>query len=83
MHVIPMQQAKTNLSKLVKQAASGEIIYIGAYGHAEAVLVSPAALQANQPKSHKRIGILAGKLHVPEDFDVPLPDEVLDDFEGK
>lgn len=78
-----MQHAKTNLSRLVKQVASGQIIYIGAYGHAEAVLVSPAALQVNQPKSHKRIRILAGKLHVPEDFDAPLPDHVPDDFKGK
>jgi antitoxin (DNA-binding transcriptional repressor) of toxin-antitoxin stability system len=82
MEVVSMHQAKSHLSQLVKRAALGEAIYIGAYGHAEAVLVSPAALEASQPKLHKRIGMLAGKLHVPEDFDAPLPDDVLADFEG-
>jgi hypothetical protein len=27
--------------------------------------------------------MLAGKLHVPDDFDDPLPDDVLADFEGR
>lgn len=35
-----------------------------------------------QMKPRKQIGMLAGKLYVPEDFDAPLPDEVLDSFEG-
>ena len=36
--VVPIYEAKTNLSKLVKRAQAGETIYIGAYGKAEAVL---------------------------------------------
>ena len=83
MEVVSMHQAKSHLSQLVKRAASGEAIYIGAYGHAEAELVSPATLEASQPKPRKRIGMLAGKLHVPDDFDEPLPSDVLDAFEGK
>ncbi len=30
----------------------------------------------------KRVGILSGKLHVPDDFDDPLPDDVLRSFYG-
>lgn len=37
--VVPIYEAKTNLSRLVKRAAAGETIYIGAYGKAEAVLM--------------------------------------------
>jgi hypothetical protein len=33
-------------------------------------------------KPRKQIGLLAGKLTIPEDFDAPLSDEVLDSFEG-
>lgn len=77
--VISMHQAKTNLSQLVKRAAAGETIFLGAYGKAEAKLVPVDADTA--PK--KRIGILAGKLIVPDDFDAPLPDDVLAAFEGK
>lgn len=36
--VIPISEAKANLSRLVKRAHAGEVIYLGAYGIAEAVL---------------------------------------------
>lgn len=44
--VTPIHQAKTQLSKLVKRARSGEVIYLGAYGHAEAIL---APVPAREP----------------------------------
>lgn len=37
-NVVSISEAKANLSKLVKRAHAGEVIYLGAYGHAEAVL---------------------------------------------
>lgn len=79
MTVVSMHLAKSTLSQLVKRAAAGEIILLGAYGKAEAKLVAASAEVV--PK--KRIGILAGKLHVPDDFDAPLPDDVLASFEGR
>lgn len=75
--VIPMHQAKSSLSQLVKRAASGETIFIGSYGRAEAVLTSVAS---SSPK--KRLGLLEGKLTLPDDFDAPLPPEILAAFEG-
>lgn len=36
--VVPISEAKANLSKLVKRARAGEVIYLGAYGRADAVL---------------------------------------------
>lgn len=36
--VVPISEAKANLSKLVKRARAGEVIYLGAYGHPDAVL---------------------------------------------
>jgi antitoxin (DNA-binding transcriptional repressor) of toxin-antitoxin stability system len=42
--VISIYEAKTNLSKLVKKAQAGETIYIGAYGHTQAV-IAPAPIQ--------------------------------------
>ena len=78
MQVISMHQAKSTLSQLVKRAASGETILIGAYGKVEAKLV-PAS-EHDQPQ--KRIGLLAGKLIVPDDFDAPLPESILQEFES-
>ena len=79
MDVISMHQAKSTLSKLVNRAKQGEIVYIGAYGKAEVKLV-PASFT---DKPIKKIGMLAGKLDVPEDFDAPLPDDVLSEFENE
>ncbi len=76
--IVPMHQAKSTLSQLVKRAASGETIFIGSYGRAEAVL---AAASSAKPK--KRLGLLEGKLIVPDDFDEPLPPEILAAFEGE
>lgn len=78
MEVIAMHQAKSTLSQLVKRAANGETIFIGAYGKIDAKLVT--ATQSSAPQ--KRIGILAGKRTVPDNFDSPLPDDVLAGFEG-
>jgi prevent-host-death family protein len=36
--VVPISEAKANLSKLVKRARAGEVIYLGAYGRADAIL---------------------------------------------
>ena len=78
MEVISMHQAKSTLSQLVKRAANGETILIGAYGKIDAKLVP--VTQTSTPQ--KRIGILAGKLTIPDDFDSPLPDDILAAFEG-
>lgn len=77
MTVISMHEAKSTLSQLVKRAAAGETILIGAYGKADAQLGPPV-----QVVRKKKFGVLAGKLNVPEDFDTPLPPEVLDGFES-
>jgi len=36
-----------------------------------------------QPKRGRKLGVYAGKITIPDDFDAPLPDEILDAFEGK
>jgi hypothetical protein len=33
-------------------------------------------------KWSRRLGLLDGKIHIPDDFDGPLPDEILAGFEG-
>lgn len=78
MQVVSMHRAKSTLSQLVKRAATGETILLGAYGKVEAKLVP--ATTPDVPG--KRIGLLAGKLTIPDDFDAPLPEELLKAFEG-
>jgi len=44
-----------------------------------------AAREAVERTSHqpRTLGLLAGKLTVPDDFDAPLPDDILDAFYGQ
>jgi prevent-host-death family protein len=76
MIIVPLAEAKNNLSRLVDEAASGQIITIAKHGRALARLVP--VTKAHGP----RIGAMKGKLVLPENFDAPLPDDMLDAFEG-
>ncbi|WP_224795805.1 type II toxin-antitoxin system Phd/YefM family antitoxin [Pseudomonas fluorescens] len=76
MITVPLGEAKNNLSKLVDDAAAGQIITIAKHGRALARLVP-----VGKPTG-RRIGAMKGKLILPEDFDAPLPDDMLDAFEG-
>ncbi len=77
-NVISMYEAKTNLSKLVKKAQAGEIIYIGAYGQAQAI-IAPAPTKkpiAIGVWSHKK------KMDAYKYDDLVGPDQDIDaDFE--
>lgn len=64
MVTVNIHEAKTQLSKLVDQAAKGEPFVIAKAGKP---LVRVAALDA--PVSPQRLGFLAGEIAVPKDFD--------------
>jgi prevent-host-death family protein len=78
MRTVNIHAAKTQLSRLVDAAAAGEEIIIAKAGKPVARL---GPLVGPQPR--RRLGVLAGKLSVTEDFDAPLPDEVIEAFEGR
>jgi prevent-host-death family protein len=76
--VVNIHAAKTQLSKLLDAAAAGEEVIIAKAGKPVAKLVP---IDAAAPP--RRLGILDGKIHVPDDFDNPLPDEIIAEFEGR
>lgn len=78
MRVVNIHAAKTQLSRLVEEAGRGEDIVIAKAGKPIARL-GPLASRATP----RRFGILRGKVRIPADFDAPLPDAVIDSFEGK
>jgi prevent-host-death family protein len=75
---IPIHEAKSTLSQLVKRAAAGETIYIGGYGKAEAVLVSADSIPKKRPIS-EAFGCMKDVV-LPEGWDDPLPDDVIESF---
>jgi prevent-host-death family protein len=80
MQTVNVHAAKTHFSRLVDRAAAGEEIIIAKAGKPVAKLV-PLTPRHDQPK--RRLGALAGVAVVPPDFDAPLPDHVIDGFEGR
>jgi prevent-host-death family protein len=80
MTTIPIHEAKSNLSKLIKRAAAGETIYIGAYGRPEAALtvVNSGKFKAELRKN--AFGCMKGKMKLPEGWDDPLADDIIDSF---
>jgi antitoxin (DNA-binding transcriptional repressor) of toxin-antitoxin stability system len=60
--------------------ANGEEILIARAGRPVARLVP---LQGAAVPQRRQLGWLAGRINVPEDFDAPLPEDVLNGFEGR
>lgn len=73
--VVNMYEAKTQLSRLVDRAAAGEDIVIARHGRPMAKLS-----RLESTKSTIIFGLLEGQIEVPDDFDAPLPDDVLAEF---
>ena len=75
---INIHEAKTNLSRLLSRVAAGEEIIIAKAGKPIARLVP-----FRKPKGKRPLGMDKGLFQVPEDFDAPLPDDLLAAFEGE
>jgi prevent-host-death family protein len=78
MDTINLYEAKTNLSSLVERAAAGEEIVIAKAGRPLARLV-PLAKRVKP----RELGVLAGQVSIADNFDDPLPDDLLRAFEGR
>ena len=75
MTTVNIYDAKTQLSQLVDKAAAGQDVVVCRNGKP---LVRITRLQ--EKKSRVKFGVLKGKVRIADDFDAPLPDDVLADF---
>ena len=60
--IINVSEAKTNLSKLIDMAYQGEEVII-AKNNLPLVELVP-----HKPKEKRKLGLLAGQIHIPDDF---------------
>jgi prevent-host-death family protein len=74
---VNLYEAKTHLSSLVDRAAKGEEVVIAKAGKPMARLV---ALRPQLKSPRKSGQNLMGITYIADDFDAPLPDDVLKDF---
>ena len=76
---VNISEAKTRLSELVMQAHRGQTVVIAKRGMLMAKLVP---LDAPPTKRKIFFGLMKGEFIEPDDFDAPLPDDLLALFEG-
>jgi prevent-host-death family protein len=74
--IVNVHAAKTHLSKLLEQVEAGAEIVIARAGKPVARLVPFAR------PGKRTLGLDAGLVTIAPDFDAPLPEDVLADFEG-
>jgi len=78
MKIVNVHDAKTHFSRLLNRAQEGEEFLIAKAGKPVARL---GPLERRGKK--RRLGLLNGKFKIPDDFNDPLPDEVIEAFEGR
>jgi prevent-host-death family protein len=74
--IFNLYQAKTSLSRLVDRAASGEEIIIAKSGKPLAKLV-----RFERQAEPRKPGGWEGEVYIAEDFDAPLPEDILQHFD--
>jgi len=80
MRTYNIHDAKTQLSKLIDQAANGESVVIAKAGTPVARLVP---IDAPAPAQQRRVGFLAGEISVPDDFNAFGQAEIAAMFDGR
>jgi prevent-host-death family protein len=76
MRKISIHEAKTHLSRLIEEVASGDCIFISKAGKPVARLVG-----IEPHRAQRTFGLLKGKIQIADDFDAPLSAEVVEVFE--
>jgi prevent-host-death family protein len=72
---VNVHEAKTHLSRLLARVEAGEEVLISRAGQPVARLIP-----ARKPRGRRRAGRFVGKGRIADDFNAPLPSEVLAEF---
>jgi prevent-host-death family protein len=75
MKIVNIYDAKTRLSQLLREVAGGEDVVIAKDGTPLARLVP---FESEDEK--RELGFAKGRITVSEDFDAPLPPDLLEEF---
>jgi prevent-host-death family protein len=74
---VNIHQAKTHLSRLLQRVAAGEEVTIARAGKPVAKLIAVGPARRRRP-----MGMDRGKIWIADDFNAPLPDDLLKAFYG-
>jgi prevent-host-death family protein len=74
--LVNIHEAKTHFSRLLQRVAAGEEVTIARSG------VPVARLVAMEPEKKRPLGFARGKVWIADNFDAPLPNDLLAAFYG-
>lgn len=72
---VSIHDAKTHLSRLLAEVALGEEVIIAKGNKPIARLIQAYKV------AHRKPGSAKGKITIADDFDAPLPEDIIEDFE--
>ena len=77
MKTVNVYEAKSQLSRLLREVAAGEDVVIAKDGTPLARLVP-----YREEEGKRELGFARDRIALAEDFDAPLPEEMLNEFSG-
>jgi prevent-host-death family protein len=80
MQTVSIHEAKTHLSRLVEEAAKGNVFIIAKDGKP---MVKVLPLSEGELEGTEKLGFMSGEIAVPDDFDSLAATEIIRLFEGK
>lgn len=78
--IVNVSEAKSQLTRLLQRAEAGETVFISRRNQ-PIVELRLVAAKSEHPKPH--FGLCAGEFTVADDFDEPLPEDLLRAFQGE
>lgn len=82
MDAVNVQQATDNFAELISRVELGEEVVISNQNRPVAKLVPFQAVVDKRLDRHASLGYDRGLFTVPDDFNAPLPEDILASFEG-
>ena len=79
MNIISVQEIQQDPLGCIRRVEAGETLVVVRDEHPVAE-IKPVAARGRQPRP---FGLCAGEFAVPADFDQPLPESILREFEGQ
>lgn len=83
MNTVSADDLQADFDGYIQRVEAGETLLVTKYGQVIAKIRPVTPTGEGATRAQRPIGLAEGQFVVPDDFDDPLPEEILRDFEGR
>lgn len=83
MITVSIDEIQDDFMGCLQRIKAGETLLVTKLGQPMAEVKSLMFVEESMTRSLRPIGLAEGEFVVPDDFDAPLPEDILRDFEGR